>query len=129
MPTCACCGEERPSDHVAALMGHTDIELCRVCIGWLSSRAGVPDSTPILPVSDLERSTAFFESAGFAVRVYEGGGFAFVEYDGESVFDLSVFEQLTAETNAAGCYLIVRGVDDWHDRLETAGLAVTPVED
>ena len=127
--TCSCCGEERAPELVAALLCHDDIKLCRVCIGWLRSQAGVPDSTPTLPVADLDQAVVFYESAGFDVRVYEGGGFAFVDYQDESVFDLDVCAQMTPETNGAGCYLIVRDVDGWHTQLSTAGLPVTPVED
>ena len=129
MVTCSCCGEERDEDQIAALLCHPDVKLCRVCIGWLGGQAGRPDSTPILPVRDLDASCAFYEAAGFDVRQYEGGGFAFVEYQDESVFDLSVCEQITPETNGAGCYLIVRDVDGWHDELVLRGLAVTPIED
>jgi catechol 2,3-dioxygenase-like lactoylglutathione lyase family enzyme len=126
---CACCGEERAAEHVAALSCHDDIKLCRVCLGWLRARAGVPDSTPTLPVTDIDRSRAFYESAGFDVREYEGGGFAFVEYEDESVFDLDLCSRITPETNGAGCYLIVRGVDEWHAQMSDAGLDVTPIED
>ena len=66
--------------------------MCRVCVGWLRSQTGTPDSTPILPVRDIDQATAFYESAGFDVRLYEGGGFAFVERDDESVFDLDLGE-------------------------------------
>ena len=86
-------------------------------------RAGAQDSTPILPVTDLDRSVAFYESAGLDARVYEGGGFAFVEYEDESVFDLDVCEHLTPDTNGAGCFLIVRGVEEWHGVLEGRGPA------
>ncbi len=88
MVTCSCCGEERDEDQIAALLCHPDVKLCRVCIGWLGGQAGRPDSTPILPVRDLDAACAFYEAAGFDVRQYEGGGFAFVEYQDESVFDL-----------------------------------------
>ncbi len=114
---------------VAALVCHDDVKVCRVCIGWLAARAGVPDSTPILPVRDIEASVRFYESARFDARLYEDGGFAFVEYEDESVFDLDLCEHLDPDHNGAGCYLIVTDVDGWHGRLVAAGLAVTPVED
>jgi hypothetical protein len=44
-----------------------------VCIGWLRAQSGVPDSTPILPVRDIDEAVTFYESAGFDARVYEGG--------------------------------------------------------
>lgn len=126
---CSCCGEERDTNEVAALLCHQEIKLCRICIGWLGAEAGRPDSTPILPVADLDRATVFYESAGFDVRQHEGGGFAFVEYEDESVFDLDVCEQITPGTNGAGCYLIVRNVGGWHRQLSAARLDVTDLED
>ncbi len=114
---------------MAALLCHDEVKLCRVCIGWLGAQAGVPDSTPILPVRDIDEAVTFFEGAGFDVRVYEGGGFAFVEYEDESVFDLDLCERVDPDSNGAGCYLIVTDVDGWHGRLVAAGLPVTPVED
>lgn len=88
MIQCSCCGSER--DDVVALQCHDDIKVCRTCIGWLNSRAGIVESTPILPVGDMRGAIAFYETAGFAVREYEGGGYAFVNYDDRSVFDLAL---------------------------------------
>jgi catechol 2,3-dioxygenase-like lactoylglutathione lyase family enzyme len=126
---CSCCGEEREPDSVAALLCHDHVKVCRVCAGWLRSQTGTPDSTPILPVRDIDEATAFYESAGFDVRLYEGGGFAFVERDDESVFDLDLAERLDPDQNHAGCYLIVRDVDAWHSELSSAGLPVTTLSD
>ena len=127
--TCSCCGEER--DRLVALQCHDDIKVCPVCIGWLRSRAGIVDVTPILPVRDMPASIAFYETAGFTLREYEpGGGYVFVSYDDESVFDLDLAEQpLDPAANGAGCYLIVRDVDHWHTRLTSAGLPVTDLAD
>ena len=63
------------------------------------------------------------------MRLYEDGGFAFVEYEDESVFDLDHAPQITPDNNGAGCYIIVRDVDGWHAQLTTAELRVTPIED
>jgi catechol 2,3-dioxygenase-like lactoylglutathione lyase family enzyme len=127
--TCVCCGQEREEAQLAPLQCHETMQVCRHCIGWLRARAGVPDSTPILPVRDIAESRAFFESAGFAVRSYEGGGFAFVEYHGHSVFDLDEAEGFDPAANRAGCYLIVPGVEEWHARLVDEGLPVTGLAD
>jgi catechol 2,3-dioxygenase-like lactoylglutathione lyase family enzyme len=128
MSTCSCCGEER--DRLVPLLCHDDVKVCPMCIGWLRANAGIVDSTPILPVSDIAASVAFYRTAGFEVREYEGGGFGFVSYDDESVFDLDQAEvTLTPETNGAGCYLIVPDVDGWHRRLAESRLAVTALED
>ena len=45
------------------------------------------------------------------------------------MFDLDHVAHLDPSTNAAGCYLIVPDVEDWHAKLHAAGLPVTPVED
>ena len=128
MTVCSCCGEER--DRLVALQCHDEVKVCPVCIGWLRANAGIVDSTPILPVIDMAASVAFYRSAGFEVREYEGGGYAFVTYDDESVFDLDQTElAMTPATNGAGCYLIVPDVDDWHHRLRQGGHPVTPLED
>ena len=71
----------------------------------------------------------FYEAAGFHVHVYkdghEDGGYAFVSYDDESVFDLGL------ETSAAGagCYVRVPDIDDWHTRLTRLGYNVTAIRD
>jgi hypothetical protein len=127
--TCGCCGQETAAGRLTALRSRDDIEVCRGCIGWLRTQAGVPDSTPTLPVRDIDESAVFFESAGFEVRRYEGGGFAFVTYDDESVFDLHAADDFEPASNRAGCYLIVPGVEAWHTRLVAAGLPVTELLD
>jgi predicted enzyme related to lactoylglutathione lyase len=85
-------------------------------------------STPTLPVVELAEATAFYERAGFGVRIYRdehsdgGEGFAFVEFDGQSVFDLDAAPVLDPASNRAGCYLITADADGWHARLREAGL-------
>lgn len=105
-----------------------DVQLCPVCINWLAHRVGVT-STPTLPVADVTEATAFFERAGFEIHVYEGGGFAFVELEGQSVFDLDEITDLDVGANRAGCYIVTDDVDEWHERLVAAGVAVTDVRD
>lgn len=124
---CYCCGEER--EHVVPLLCHPKVKVCRVCIGWLRANAGVADSTPILPVLDMDEAVAFYERAGFDVRRHEGGGYAFVHYADESVFDLDVAEPTLDRTaNRAGCYLITPDTDAWYARLASAALPVTDLE-
>jgi catechol 2,3-dioxygenase-like lactoylglutathione lyase family enzyme len=124
---CSCCGEQR--DVVVPLLCHDEVKVCRVCIGWLRSNAGVIDSTPILPVLDMDAAVTFYERVGFAVHRYEGGGYAFVHYDDQSVFDLALAEPaLERATNRAGCYLITPDTDAWHTRLRADGLPVTALE-
>jgi catechol 2,3-dioxygenase-like lactoylglutathione lyase family enzyme len=124
---CSCCGEER--DRLASLLCHDDVQVCQVCVGWLRSKLGVVDSTPILPVIEMAATVAFYEAAGFEVRQYDGG-YAFVSVDDESVFDLDRVDRLHgAAANGAGCYLIVGDVEEWHHRLSILDLPVTSLED
>jgi uncharacterized glyoxalase superfamily protein PhnB len=127
--SCSCCGEER---QVVALQSREDVQVCRFCVEWLASQVGVT-STPTLPVVNMGEAVDFYESAGFGVRLYtdetgEPGDFAFVDFDGLSVFDLDVVD-IDPLRNGGGCYLIVPDVDDWHGRMVSAGLPVTPVAD
>jgi len=125
---CSCCGQER--DLVVPLQCHSEVKVCRVCIGWLRANAGVVDSTPILPVLDMDSSAGFYQRAGFNVRRYDGGDYAFVDHDDESVFDLDVAEPaLDRTSNHAGCYLITKDADEWHARLQADALPVTDIED
>ena len=115
------------------LRSRDDVELCRDCVEWLAAQLGVM-STPTLPVADLAAAVGFYERAGFGVRVYKendddpGDGFGFVDYDGQSVFDLDVVPTDPA-TNGAGCYLVVDDPDAWHARMNAAGLPVTGIDD
>jgi catechol 2,3-dioxygenase-like lactoylglutathione lyase family enzyme len=99
----------------------------------LAAKLGVI-STPTLPVVNLAEAVSFYERAGFGVRVYKendddpGEGFAFVDFDGKSVFDLDVAD-IDPERNGAGCYLIVDDPDSWHTRLSESELPVTPIGD
>src|SRR4051812_20368759 len=105
---CSCCGRERAG--LTALQCHPEVQVCRECIGWLRSRSGIVESTPILPVSDLAAAVAFYERAGFEARTWEGGGFAFVSWEGESVFDLDPAEAFDPAANRSGCFLVVPDV-------------------
>jgi uncharacterized glyoxalase superfamily protein PhnB len=129
--SCSCCGEDK---RTVALRSRDDVELCRDCLEWLLGQIGV-SSTPTLPVVDMAEAVAFYESAGFGVRLYRdehhdaGDGFAFVDIDGQSVFDLDAAPEMEAEANRAGCYLIAADAEEWHARLSAAGVPVTPIED
>ena len=128
---CACCGQEKVT---VALQSRDDVAMCRDCLGWLVGQIAVA-STPTLPVVNMAEAVAFYERAGFGVRVYaddsgEGGdGFAFVDHDGESVFDLDAADGMDPALNRAGCYLVTPDTDEWHDRMLTAGLPVTDIAD
>jgi uncharacterized glyoxalase superfamily protein PhnB len=127
--SCSCCGEDKTT---VALRSRDDVELCRDCLGWLIGQIGVT-STPTMPVVDLPEAVAFYERAGFGVRIYTddsgdgGDGFAFVDYDGQSVFDLDAALDMNPTANRAGCYLVTRDADAWHGRLQLAGLPVSAI--
>ncbi len=128
---CSCCGQDR--EHVVALPSHEDVRLCQECVGWLAGQVGVT-STPTLPVTNMDEAVAFYERAGFRVRIYRdehgepGAGFAFVEFDGQSVFDLDVVD-IDPTRNRGGCYLNVADADAWHARMTSAGLPVDGIAD
>lgn len=113
---------------MTALRCHDEVKVCRAYIGWLASQAGVVDVTPTLPVAEMAAAVTFYESAGFDVERYDDG-FAFVRFADQSVFDLDLVVGTDPATNGAGCYLITRDVDAWHQRFAVAGLPVTPIED
>ena len=127
----SCCG--RDDLPTAALKSHPDVQICRECVGWLAAQVGIT-TTPTLPIRDLRAAVEFYERAGFGVRVYDedpdspGGGFAFVDYEGQSVFDLDVVD-INPDRNGAGCYLIVDDADAWHARMSATGLDVSPIQD
>lgn len=129
--TCSCCGQDKAT---AALRARDDIELCRDCAESLVGQLGVT-ATPTLPVQNMAEAVEFYELAGFGVRVYTddngetGDGFAFVDFDGQSVFDLDAAPELVPEANRAGCYLISNDADSWHTRMSTSGLPVTTIAD
>jgi catechol 2,3-dioxygenase-like lactoylglutathione lyase family enzyme len=116
-----------------ALVERDDVRLCRDCVEWLAGKLGVV-STPTLPVLDLAEAIDFYERAGFGVRVYKededdpGDGFAFVDYAGQSVFDLDVVD-IDPAKNGAGCYLTVQDPDSWHARMAADRLPVTALQD
>ena len=128
---CSCCGEDKTT---VAFGSREDVELCRDCLEWLLGRVGVT-STSTLPVRDMADAVAFYERAGFGVRVYTdengdgGDGFAFVDFDGQSVFDLDAAADLDPSANRAGCYLIANDADAWHAHMTATGLPVTPMAD
>jgi catechol 2,3-dioxygenase-like lactoylglutathione lyase family enzyme len=129
--SCACCDEEKPT---VSLRSRDDVALCRDCVDWLVSESGAT-STPTLPVRDMDEAEAFYVRAGFGVRRWRaddndpGDGFAFVDADGQSVFDLDAIADLEPASNHAGCYVIVRGADEWYARMRAAGLPVTEFVD
>lgn len=106
--TCSCCGQDKAT---TALLSRDDVELCRDCVEWLVGQLGMT-STPTLPVVNMAKAVVFYERAGFGVRTYiddngePGEGFAFVDFDGQSVFDLDAAPELDRTRTGASCYLI-----------------------
>ena len=64
-------------------------------------------------------------AAGFEVHVHGDGGFAFVSYEGQSVFDLGTEPTMDPTTNRSACYVIGGLADDWHARFAALGYEVT----
>jgi len=83
---------------------------------------------PILPVRVLDEAMAFWSRSGLTVQRYDEG-YAFVLAEGEEIVHLAVHPTVDPDTNPSACYLHVRDVRDWHDRLAAAGLPVTPVRE
>jgi uncharacterized glyoxalase superfamily protein PhnB len=82
----------------------------------------------------MQRAIEFYKAAGFGVRIYNGGqsaepDFAFVNFEGQSMFDLDLVPHMDPATNGAGCYIIPNDVNEWHARMAAAGLPVTPVQE
>ncbi len=123
MAICSCCGEDR--EHLAALLCHPEVAICKMCLGWLA--ASLPDTieaTPVLSVPDLDAAEAFWAAVGQEVERWSGGGYAFVGDDGEVV-------HLGEDPDGGppSCILVVSDVDDWHRRWDDAGYGPGPVED
>ena len=126
---CYCCGEDRDPAAMAALACHADIEVCRVCIGWLRSRAGVPDSTPILPVRDIDEALAFYERAGFRRSHVRRRRVCVHGTERRERVRPRPRRPRRRSASFAGGYLIVPDVGDWYAQLQASGLPVTALED
>ena len=83
---------------------------------------------PILPVRDLAEAADLWTRAGLTVEPYDEG-YAFVLADGCEIVHLALHASVDPATNPSACYLHVDDVHDWHARLTTSGLPVTPVRD
>jgi hypothetical protein len=125
---CSCCDSDRDDSMMAAMKCHPRIKVCRDCIGYLNEQAGGIDVTPTLPVNNMDDAVQFCEAAGLHVRRYDDG-FAFVDLNGQSVFDLDLIEGMDPATNHAGCFIITSDAEQWHARLVATGLPVTAIED
>jgi catechol 2,3-dioxygenase-like lactoylglutathione lyase family enzyme len=125
---CWCCGGDHPDNFVADLDGHPEVKVCRDCIGGLSLRSGRLDVTTTLPVVDMDQSVAFYEAAGFDVHVHGDGGFAFVHYQDQSVFDMGAEPDMDPSTNHAACYVIGGLADEWHALFTGLGYPVTELK-
>jgi hypothetical protein len=68
---------------------------------------------PIVPVRDLSAAAAHYERLGFAIRAYEGGGYAFATRDGVEIHLGVVTEPFTKSS----AYLLVDDVDGARRRV------------
>ena len=76
----------------------------------------------------MDEAVRFCEAAGLEVNRYDDG-FAFVQLEDQSVFDLDLIPDMSPAANHAGCYIITADVVDWHARLVSAGLQVSEIAD
>ena len=113
---------------MSPLQCHDEIKICRICAHWLVGRTGGIDVTPTLPVAEMTKTVEFWEAAGFDVSRYDDG-FAFVSFDGQSVFDLDLVEGFDPAANCAGCYIITAQTEAWHAQFAAAGMSVTSIGD
>jgi catechol 2,3-dioxygenase-like lactoylglutathione lyase family enzyme len=83
-------------------------------------------AAPIFAVSDLQRSLAFYERMGFAVREYEGGGYGFANRDGVELH-LGVVRDGEPRRNAA--YVFVDDAGQLAQEWRSAGVDVHDPQD
>src|SRR5919106_5270626 len=126
---CSCCGAERA---LVALRFRDEFRYARgVSSGWPANWASSPHRRCRSPNwRRRRRSTSAQASASASTSTPTADPVASPSWTsaGQSVFDLGV-EDIDPARNRAGCYLVVRDVDDWHTRMAAAGLPVTPVAD
>ena len=82
----------------------------------------------IFPVKHMRDATAFYESLGFAVRMYDDG-YAWIHNEDGELFHLALTPDLDPLANAAAGYFHVRDVDAWHDRISGAHAQTSSLED
>ncbi len=116
MMECSCSGQVR--DLVLPLQCMTRSRCAECASDGFAPRLASSTRHRSCRFFDMSASIEFYEAAGFDVRRYEGGDYAFVTYEEESVFDLDVAEPaLDFSANKSGCYLITADTDEWHTRL------------
>lgn len=125
--TCACCGEDRASEDVVGLQHNPELALCRGCVRWLATRSGQVVVQPILQVADLAAATAFYESAGFDVDLYDAG-YAFVGRANQELLHLTIPED-PSSPSPSEVYIHTDQVNAWHTEWSAAGILVSPIGD
>ena len=81
---------------------------------------------PIFPISDLDRSLAFYAQLGFTTRAYDGGGYGFVTRDSVELH-LGVVDDHASHHGSA--YLRVADADATFAEWVAAGASVHPPMD
>lgn len=79
-----------------------------------------PGSEPILPVQDMPRTRAFYESLGFTAG-YHDDRYEILRRD-LLVIHLESREELVPDTNATSCYWRVSNADALHREFAALGL-------
>lgn len=85
-------------------------------------------STPILPVHDLDGAERFYAALGAAVERYDDG-YAWVRVADREVLHLAVHTDLDPRANRSAAYLHVPDVDAVHGHLVAHGHALPPAAD
>ncbi len=93
--------------------------------------APVPAAVPVLPVSELARSVAWYGRLGFAVRaLFEGSGYAILGFEGTELHLARFDDAPPPGSSFSGCYLRVVDADELHARWSALGAPIiTPPAD
>jgi uncharacterized glyoxalase superfamily protein PhnB len=90
--------------------------------------AALKQIAPIFPVRDLEVALAHYDRLGFATRVWEGGGYAFITRDGIEIH-LGVVDEFDPGAAKHSAYLWVEDADELSAAWRAAGAEVHGPED
>ncbi len=82
----------------------------------------------IFPVKDMTEATAFYESLGFEVKMYDDG-YAWIHNEDGELFHLALRPELDPSENAAAGYFHVSDVDAWHKQISAGHAQTSSLDD